>query len=74
MPVTVTFNEPVTGFAVGDLSVGNGAVSNFVAQSSTIYTFNVAPAANGAVTVNIAGGAANDLAANASNAAAQLHR
>ncbi|MEM9600991.1 MAG: Ig-like domain-containing protein, partial [Pseudomonadota bacterium] len=71
-PVTVTFSEAVTGFAIGDLAVGNGTASNFVATSSSVYTATIAPSADGAVTVNIAAGAAQDSAGNASEAASQF--
>ncbi len=71
IPVTVNFSEVVTGFDVNDVSVGNGAISDFVSVNSTQATFNVTPAADGSVTIDIAAGAAADLASNASNAATQ---
>jgi hypothetical protein len=71
IPMTATFNEAVTGFAVGDITVGNGAASNFVAVSSTVYTFDVTPAGQGAVTVNVAAAVAQDAAANNNTAATQ---
>ncbi|MFY0638986.1 Ig-like domain-containing protein, partial [Maricaulis maris] len=36
--ITATFSEAVTGFAIGDFSVGNGAASSFSATSATVYT------------------------------------
>ena len=71
IPVTVDFSEAVSGFDADDLSVGNGTISDFVSVSATQATFNVAPAADGNVTIDIAGGAANDAAGNTSNAATQ---
>jgi VCBS repeat-containing protein len=71
IPVTVNFSEPVSGFESSDVSVGNGSISDFVSVSSTQATFNVTPAADGNVTIDIAGGAAVDLAGNLSNAATQ---
>ncbi len=68
---TVTFSEVVTGFVAGDVTVINGAVSGFTAVSGTTYTFNVTPAANGAVTVNVAANAAQDAATNGNTAATQ---
>ena len=71
IPVTVTFSEVVTGFADADVSVGNGSVSSF-AGSGTTYTFNVIPAADGNVTVNVAANVAADAAGNGNAAATQL--
>lgn len=51
--ITITFSRAVTGFAIGDLTVGNGAAGNF-AGSGAVYTANITPTATGAVTVNIA--------------------
>lgn len=53
IPVTATFNESVTGFVLGDITVGNGSAVNF-AGSGTTYTFDVTPSADGLVTVDIA--------------------
>ncbi len=54
-----TFSEPVSGFALEDVSVANGVAGNF-AGSGAVYTFGVTPNAIGEVTVNIAAGAAED--------------
>ena|GEM_PF-3885305 len=71
--VTVTFSEPVSGFEAGDVSIGNGSVSNF-AGSGASYSFDVTPAGQGAVTVDVAAGVAGDSAGNDNTAAAQLVR
>ncbi|MEZ4705111.1 MAG: Ig-like domain-containing protein [Bdellovibrionota bacterium] len=71
IPVTITFSESVTGFVVGDITVGNGTKSNF-AGSGTTYTVDVTPSANGTVTVDVAGGVAQDAAGNNNTAAAQF--
>jgi len=71
IPITVTFDEAVTGFTLSDVVVTNGTASNFQG-SGTTYTFTIAPAANGTITVNIAAGAANDLAGNTSLAATEF--
>ena len=52
--VLVTFSEPVFGFTVDDISVSNGS------DGSAFYDFDVTPNAVGAVTVDIAAGAATD--------------
>ncbi|MCH8800403.1 MAG: Ig-like domain-containing protein [Chloroflexi bacterium] len=72
IPVTATFDETVTGFDISDLNVGNGAAGSFVAVSGTVYTFDVTPTADGAVTVDIAAGVAQDPSGNNNTAAAQF--
>ncbi|WP_417493245.1 Ig-like domain-containing protein [Maricaulis sp.] len=67
----VVFSESVTGFAIGDLTVGNGAASAFAGSGDT-YSATITPAADGAVTVDVAGGAASDAAGNANLAAPQF--
>ena len=73
-PVTATFNEPVSGFVIGDIVVGNGTAGNFVAVSTTVYTFDVTPTSQGAVTVDIAADVAQDTAGNGNIAATRLSR
>lgn len=57
--VTATFTEDVTGFALGDITVTNGTVSD-LAGGPSIYTFNVTPTASGAVDISIAADVAED--------------
>ncbi|MEO1401710.1 MAG: Ig-like domain-containing protein [Cyanobacteria bacterium J06635_1] len=71
--VTATFNEITTDFTDADISVTNGSVSNF-SGSGTTYTFDVTPAADGTVDVNVAGGVATDAAGNSNTAATTLSR
>jgi len=72
IPMTATFGEDVTDFELGDITVGNGTADNFVAVSDAEYTFDVTPAADGLVTVDIAGGVAQDAASNPNTAAEQF--
>ena len=69
--ITVTFSEPVTGFDLPDLVVGNGSASELQGNEAS-YTATVTPTASGAVTVDIAAGAAEDSAGNPSAAADQF--
>ena len=69
--ITVTFSEPVTGFELPDLVVGNGSASELQGNEAS-YAATVTPAASGAVTVDIAAGAAEDGAGNPSAAADQF--
>ena len=71
--VTATFSEPVTGFAVGGVSVVNGSAGSFSgSDGDTVYTFDVAPNAIGAVTVDIAAGVAEESGGNGNRAAPRL--
>ena len=69
--ITIAFSEPVTGFALEDPVVGNGSASELQANEAN-YMATVTPAASGAVTVDVAAGAAQDSAGNPSAAADQL--
>ncbi|WP_165899457.1 Ig-like domain-containing protein, partial [Roseivirga ehrenbergii] len=69
--VTITFSESVTGFVIGDLTVDNGIASNFTG-SGTTYTAAITPSADGAVTLNVAAGVAQDAASNTNTAATQF--
>ena len=71
IPVTVTFSKNVTDFTESDVTVTNGTVSDFI-EIGKVYTMNVTPKADGAVTVDVAAGVAHDAAGNANTAAAQL--
>lgn len=73
IPVTFTFSEAVTGFAVGDISVTNGSAGNF-AGSGTTYTADITPSADGAITINVSGAVATDSAGNSNSAASELSR
>ena len=68
---TFTFSETVSGFAASDISVGNGSASNF-SGSGDIYTADITPAADGAVTIDVGADAAEDAAGNGNSAATQF--
>jgi hypothetical protein len=71
--VTATFNEPVTGFTVGDVSVVNGSAGSFSGRDGdAVYIFNVVPDAIGVVTVDIAADAAVESGGNGNRAAPRL--
>ncbi|MGW8123054.1 MBG domain-containing protein, partial [Roseivirga echinicomitans] len=69
---TFTFSEDVTGFAEADISVSNGAASNFNTTSAKVYTATITPSAEGTVTVDVLANKATDAAGNANTAATQL--
>ena len=69
---TFTFSEAVYGFTVEDITVGNGAASDFTGgDGDTVFTARIAPAAEGEVTVDVAADAATDEAGNGNTAAEQ---
>ncbi len=61
IPITVTFSENVTGFESGDIAVSNG-IKGELSGSGAVYHFDITSPEQGAVTVNIAGSVAQDLA------------
>jgi hypothetical protein len=61
IPVTITFSENVTGFEVGDITVGNGSAGNF-SGSGKIYSADITPTADGQVSIDIPAGVAVDAA------------
>lgn len=70
--VTITFTEEVRGFSIADLTVGNGSASNLISVDSIVWVADITPAANGAVTVDIAADVANDITGNKNTAATQF--
>ena len=66
--LTATFSRPVSGFAIDDIIVGNGAAGE-VAGSGAVYTFDVTPDDIGEVTVDISADVAEDADGNGNAAA-----
>lgn len=69
--VTIEFSEDVTGFAVGDISVGNGSAGNLSSTDDNTYTADITPDGNGDITIDVAAGVAQDAAGNNNTAATQ---
>ena len=72
--LTVDFGQTVTGFDAADITLGGigGTVGAITDQGNGRYAVQVDPAADGTLTVDIAAGAAQDVAGNATLAPAQL--
>ncbi|MCP3669100.1 MAG: autotransporter outer membrane beta-barrel domain-containing protein [Gammaproteobacteria bacterium] len=70
--VTFEFSEDVTGFAVGDITVGNGNASNFGTTDASTYTADITPTGAGDLTIDINAGVAQDAASNPNTAATQV--
>jgi len=73
LTMTFTASEATSDFAVGDITVTNGSISNFASTSSTVYTATFTPTAAGATTIDVAAGAFTDAAGNNNTAAAQFN-
>ncbi len=69
---TFIFSENVTGFAMSDITVGNGMVSNFNATSGSVYSATITPTADGNITLDVAANVAQDGASNPNTAATQF--
>jgi methionine-rich copper-binding protein CopC len=71
IPVTITFSEAVFDFTENDITVGNGATSNFKGNG-TAYTVDITPSGS-TVTLDAAAGVAHDAAGNGNTAASRLN-
>ena len=68
-----TFNEPVFGFALGDITLTNADASDFMgAEGATTYTATITRTANSEVTLDVAADVAMDRARNGNTAAVQV--
>ena len=74
IPFTVTFDQDVTGFTTGDVTVTNGTVGNFTPVDAKTYTFNAFANGQGAVSASVAAGVATDAAGNGNLASNTLTR
>lgn len=71
IPVTITFSESVADFDSTDLTISNGSATNFVGSGAS-YSFDLTPATDGTVSVDIASDIAIDGADNGNEAASQF--
>ena len=73
IPVTVRFDQTVSGFGIDDVTVTNGRPENLTGESGgTDYSFDLVPTAISVVTVDVAAGAAQNAQGQDSLAAPQL--
>ena len=73
LTVTFTSSEATTNFASTDITVSGGAISNFTATSTTVYTATFTPSANGATTIDVAANTFTDAVGNDNTAADQFN-
>ena len=69
---TFQFDEDVSGFTAGDVTLGNASISNFVAVDANSYTADISPDGSGDVTIDVAAAVAQDAAGNDNTAATQV--
>ncbi len=69
--ITFEFSENVTGFTLGDITLGNATAINFTVVDGRNYTADITPTANGTVTINVNADVATDGAGNGNTAATQ---
>jgi hypothetical protein len=69
IPFTVTFTEAVSGFQLSDIQVTNGTAQNLSGSGSS-YTFEVDPASDGPIVIDIPAGAATGNLSNVPTSAA----
>ena len=72
--LTFTSTEATTNFAVGDITVTNGALTNFagIGTDGDVYTAIFTPHGQGACTIDVLAGAYTDAATNLNNVATQF--
>ncbi|WP_115870516.1 LamG-like jellyroll fold domain-containing protein, partial [Marinoscillum furvescens] len=67
--VNIDFSESVSGFEVSDITVTNGSASNLTTGDSISFSVDIAPTADGLVSVDVGAGVATDGAGNGNTAA-----
>ncbi len=75
IPITITFNEEAENLKENEIAItgtANGTTGDYASADSTTFTVNVTPGNDGTVLVDLAAGAAFDLAGNSSPTATQL--
>jgi FKBP-type peptidyl-prolyl cis-trans isomerase FkpA len=60
IPFSVSFGEAVTGFTLEEMGVTNGTLSDLSSADNVVFTFNVTPTEDGAVTVSVPADVATD--------------
>ncbi|MFO8022839.1 MAG: Ig-like domain-containing protein, partial [Perlabentimonas sp.] len=70
IPIVVDFDETVSGFVQGDISISTGGtITDFETTNNKVFTFNLNVTTAGTYTVNIAENVCEDMAGNNNEAA-----
>ncbi|MFN3700988.1 MAG: inverse autotransporter beta domain-containing protein [Alphaproteobacteria bacterium] len=64
IPVTFTFDEAVSGFVLGNISVTNGTASNLSTLDDIVFTADITPTIDGIVSISLAAGVASGAGGN----------
>ena len=67
--ISVTFNEPITGFGKKEINIVNGTISNVVGIANTNYTMTITPLVPGAITLFVPAGLVKSIISGATNLA-----
>ena len=73
LTLTFTISEATDDFGVSDITVGGGIISDFLATSSTVYTAQFIPNAEGTTTIDVNAGVFNDAVGNGNTASSQFN-
>ena len=72
VPFSISFSEPVSGFDPTELGVTNGTLADFAVVSDSLYTVNVIPTEDGAITLSLPANVVTDASGQGNTAAAPL--
>ncbi|MDX5436322.1 MAG: Ig-like domain-containing protein, partial [Pontibacter sp.] len=72
--VTFTFDEPVSGFELADITVTNGTAANLRSSGEDVYTATIQPDTDGQVSISVAANKAFDAAGNGNTASGTVTR
>ncbi|WP_207510395.1 Ig-like domain-containing protein [Longitalea luteola] len=70
--VTVVFDEAVTGLTAGDFTVNNGTAGTLTTTDNVTYAVEIIPAADGAVTIQLPAGVAQNIVNNSNQVSNSL--
>ena len=71
IPITINFDETISGFTISDIVVSNGMTSNFTGSRQS-YSVDITPITNGEVTIDIPSNVVQDTSGNGNHAAVQF--
>ena len=73
LTITFTSSEGTDDFAIYDITVTGGIISDFSTTSTSVYTAAFTPTSDGATTIDVAAGVFTDIAGNGNTAASQFN-
>ena len=73
LSLTFTASEATTDFVEGDITLSGGALSDFAASSSAVYTATFTPTTDGAASIDVAASKFTDASGNNNTAANQFN-